>query len=219
MPNYSKAANLMVKKYVASRGIADERVLRAMSEVPRHLFVEEALRGLAYGDHAIPIGEGQSISRPYIVARMTEALNLTGEETVLEIGGGSAYQSAILSRLAKQVYTIERIGSIAVKARKVLLTLYCSNVLYKVDDGTLGWKDKAPFDAILVAAVSPRVPDELLGQLKDGGRIVIPVSVSSGHRLMRYTKEGANFKKEDLGECNFVPLIGEQGWKEDKIRA
>ncbi len=215
MFDHARAARRMVEEYVIPRGITDRRVIEAMMSVPRHLFVEEAFRGQAYGDHALPIGEGQSISRPYIVARMTEALGLTGDERVLEIGGGSAYQSAILSRLVREVYTVERLGTLAAKARKVLVTLRCNNVLFKIDDGTLGWRDKAPFDAILVAAAAPELPHQLLAQLRDGGRIVIPIGGKSEQRLKRYRKVGDGFVEDDLGPCTFVPLIGEQGWKEN----
>lgn len=219
MIDYKRSARRMVDEYVRSRGITDPRVLDAMAEVPRHIFVEEAFQGQAYGDHALPIGEGQSISRPYVVARMTEALGFKGDERVLEVGGGSAYQSAILSKLAKEVFSIERLKSLASRARKTLLTLKCRNVLFKIDDGTLGWRDKAPFDAILVAASSPSVPRELLNQLKEGGRMVIPVGNEKSQRLKRYKKIGDRFVEEDLGECVFVPLIGEHGWKESELNA
>jgi protein-L-isoaspartate(D-aspartate) O-methyltransferase len=214
MIDHSRAARNMVEKYVTSRGIADRRVIDVMGEVPRHLFVEEAFYGQAYTDNALPIGDGQTISKPYIVAKMTEALELCGSERVLEVGGGSAYQSAILSRLAKEVFSIERLDSLAAKARRTLMTLKCSNVLYKVGDGTLGWSDKAPFDAILVAASSPSVPEELLNQLKEGGRLVIPVGRGEGQHLLRYKKRGGQVYKEEIENCKFVPLIGEQGWKE-----
>jgi len=207
----------MINEYVISRGVNDKRVLEAMIEVPRHLFVEEAFQGIAYGDKALPIGDGQSISRPYTVAKMTEALGLEGGERVLEIGGGSAYQSAILSRLAGEVFTIERLGSLAVRARRLLHTLKCMNVLFKVGDGTLGWKDKAPFDAILVAASFSNVPEELLYQLKEGGRVVMPVGKAEKQRLKRFIRKGEGFREEDLGECIFVPLIGEKGWSEREV--
>jgi len=209
----------MVDQYVASRGIRDRRVLDAMREVPRHLFVDPGFHGIAYGDHALPIGEGQSISRPYIVAKMTESLGLNGDERVLEIGGGSAYQSAILSRLASEVFSVERLSSLAARARKVLMSIGCCNVLFKVADGSMGWKDKAPFDAIIVGASSPSVPEELLHQLKDGGRMVIPIGRNGLQRLVRYGRCGNKITRQDLGECEFVPLIGEQGWKETELNA
>lgn len=207
----------MMDEYVIPRGVSDKKVVEAMIEVPRHLFVEEAFQGIAYGDKALPIGDGQSLSRPYIVAKMTEALALEGGERVLEVGGGSAYQSAILSRLAGEVFTIERLGSLAVRARRLLHTLKYMNVLYKVGDGTLGWKDKAPFDAILVAASFSAVPSELLDQLKEGGRLVMPVGKGEKQRLKRYIRMGEQFREEDLGECLFVPLIGEKGWREGEL--
>jgi len=207
----------MMNEYVIPRGISDKKVVEAMIEVPRHLFVEEAFQGIAYGDKALPIGDGQSISRPYIVAKMTEALGLEGGERVLEVGGGSAYQSAILSRIAGEVFTVERLNSLAVKARRLLHTLKCMNVLYKVGDGTLGWKDKAPFDVILVAAAFSSVPEELLSQLKEGGRLVMPVGKGDNQRLKRYVRKGGQFLEEDLGECLFVPLIGENGWSESEL--
>ncbi|MDH3974356.1 MAG: protein-L-isoaspartate(D-aspartate) O-methyltransferase [Deltaproteobacteria bacterium] len=217
MIDHRRASRRMINEYVISRGVNDKRVLEAMIEVPRHLFVEEAFQGIAYGDKALPIGDGQSISRPYTVAKMTEALGLEGGERVLEIGGGSAYQSAILSRLAGEVFTIERLGSLAVRARRLLHTLKCMNVLFKVGDGTLGWKDKAPFDAILVAASFSNVPEELLYQLKEGGRVVMPVGKAEKQRLKRFIRKGEGFREEDLGECIFVPLIGEKGWSEREV--
>lgn len=217
LTDHSRAARNMVEKYVVSQGVTDKRVLEAMGEVPRHLFVEEGFYGQAYTDNALPIGEGQTISKPYIVARMTEALELSGDERVLEVGGGSAYQSAILSKLAREVFSIERLDSLAARARRTLLTLRCLNVLYKVGDGTLGWPDKAPFDAILVAASSPSVPEELLTQLKEGGRLVIPVGKGENQHLLRYRKLGGEVYKEEIENCKFVPLIGEQGWKEGDL--
>jgi protein-L-isoaspartate(D-aspartate) O-methyltransferase len=204
----------MVEEYIVPRGIKDELVINAMIETPRHLFVEEAFQGQAYGDNALPIGDGQSISRPYTVARMTEALQLKGGERVLEVGGGSAYQSAVLSLIAGEVFTIERLKSLSVKARKLLLTLRCHNVLYRVGDGTLGWSDKAPFDAILVAASSPDVSPDLMAQLKVGGRLVLPIAKGERQILTKYVKTKDSFTREELEECSFVPLIGEHGWKE-----
>ena len=214
--DHRRASRRMVEEYVISRGVKDDLVIKAMIETPRHLFVEEAFRGQAYGDSALPIGEGQSISRPYTVARMTEALQLEGGERVLEIGGGSAYQSAVLSHIAGEVFTIERLTSLSVKARKVLLTLRCHNVLYRVGDGTLGWPDKAPFDAILVAAASPAVSPALMDQLKVGGRLVLPVTKGDRQILTKYIRTEDSFTREELEECSFVPLIGEHGWNEEK---
>ena len=219
MTNFKRKAQRMVELYIASRGITDQRVLDAMAEVPRHKFVDPGFQGIAYGDHALPIGEGQSISNPYTVAKMVESLKLEGFERVLEIGGGSAYQAAILSRLASEVYSVERLSSLASRARKTLMSIGCSNVLFKVGDGTLGWKDKAPFDAIIVGAASPSVPEELLHQVKDGGCVVIPIDKNGSQRLIKYKKRGNKIHQQDIGECEFVPLIGEQGWKEDKLNA
>ena len=209
----------MVEEYIIPRGIKDELVIKAMIETPRHLFVEEAFQGQAYGDSALPIGDGQSISRPYTVARMTEALELKGGERVLEVGGGSAYQSAVLSLIAGEVFTIERLKSLSVKARKLLLTLRYHNVLYRVGDGTLGWSDKAPFDAILVAASSPDVSPDLMAQLKVGGRLVLPIAKGERQILTKYVKTKDSFTRVELEECSFVPLIGEYGWKEGTKRA
>ncbi|MDT8317237.1 MAG: protein-L-isoaspartate(D-aspartate) O-methyltransferase [bacterium] len=217
--DHRRASRRMVEEYVIPRGIKDELVINAMIETPRHLFVEDAFQGQAYGDSALPIGEGQSISRPYTVARMTEALELKGGERVLEIGGGSAYQSAVLAVIAGEVFTVERLKSLSVKARKLLLTLRCHNVLYRVGDGTLGWPDKAPFDAILVAASSPGVSPDLMDQLKVGGRLVLPIAKGERQILTKYVKTGDSFTRVELEECSFVPLIGEYGWKEKTDRA
>ena len=214
MIDHRRASRRMVEEYVIPRGIKDELVINAMIETPRHLFVEEAFQGQAYGDSALPIGDGQSISRPYTVAKMTEALELKGGERVLEVGGGSAYQSAVLSLIAGEVFTIERLKSLSVKARKLLLTLRCHNVLYRVGDGTLGWSDKAPFDAILVAASSPDVSPELIAQLKVGGRLVLPITKGERQILTKYVKTEDSFISKELEECSFVPLIGEYGWRE-----
>jgi len=165
----------MVDTQIRSRGIKDERVLKAMGSVPRHLFIEEALRDQAYNDNPLPIGDNQTISQPYIVALMTEALELRGREKVLEIGTGSGYQTAILAELADQVFSIERIAFLASKARRVLDQLKYFNVAIRVGDGTYGWREESPFDAILIAAGAPDIPKKLLEQLKIGGRLVIPV--------------------------------------------
>jgi len=206
----------MVDEQLAARGIKDRRVLSAMGRVPRHLFVEEALRDSAYGDHALPIGEQQTISQPYMVALMTETLALKGTERVLEIGTGSGYQTAVLAELAAQVYSVERIDSLAVKARRLLTTLGYRNVQIKVFDGTYGWKEEAPFDAILVTAGSPEIPMPLTEQLKEGGRMVIPVGERTTQVLKKVTKTPAGIEVTALTGCVFVPLIGGHGWiKED----
>ncbi|MCS7281515.1 MAG: protein-L-isoaspartate(D-aspartate) O-methyltransferase [Desulfobacterota bacterium] len=205
----------MVETQIVARGIKDERVIRAMRKVPRHLFLDEALWPQAYEDYPLPIGERQTISQPYIVALMTEKLNLKGHESVLEVGTGSGYQAAILAELAEKVYSIERIPSIAKRARKILDELNYTNVLIKIGDGTLGWKEYAPFDGIIVTAASPYVPKPLLEQLKIGGRLVIPIGGEFSQDLIVYTKVGENdYEEENYGGCRFVKLIGEYGWKE-----
>lgn len=203
----------MVDTQLASRGIRQKEVLYAASIVPRHLFVDEALWSQAYTDFALPIGEKQTISQPYIVALMTEALGLTGKERVLEIGTGSGYQTAILSLLAEKVYTIERISKLAAKARLLFDELQCSNIVVRVADGTLGWADEAPFDAIIVTAASPDIPPAYIQQLKPGGRLVIPVGTEEMQELVRITKRENGFDKEFLGGCRFVKLIGKNGFQ------
>jgi len=204
----------MVKNQLMARSIRDERVLKAMEKIPRHLFIQEALAGEAYNDHPVPIGEKQTISQPYIVALMTEALELEGSENTLEIGTGSGYQTAILAELSSRVYTIERIKSLLVKARKLLAKLNYNNILFKAFDGTLGWKDYAPFDAIMVTAGAPSVPEPLKEQLADNGRIIIPVGDRYTQELIKITRKGENFEQESFGGCRFVNLIGVHGWKE-----
>ena len=212
--DFKLARERMVKNQLMARGIKDERVLQAMGKIPRHLFIQEALAGEAYNDHPVPIGEKQTISQPYIVALMTEALELKGSENTLEIGTGSGYQTAILAELSSRVYTIERIKSLLVKARKLLAKLGYNNILFKAFDGTLGWKEYAPFDAIMVTAGSPNVPDPLKEQLADNGRMIIPVGDRYTQELIKITRKGENFEQEDLGGCRFVNLIGVHGWKE-----
>ena len=212
--DFKLARERMVKNQLASRGIADEGVLQAMGKIPRHLFISEALAGEAYNDHPVPIGEKQTISQPYIVALMTEALELKGKENTLEIGTGSGYQTAILAELSSRVYTIERIKSLLVDARKLLAQLGYSNVLFKAFDGTLGWKEYAPFDAIMVTAGAPSLPEPLMDQLADNGRMVIPVGDRYTQELIKVTKKGENLEQESLGGCRFVNLIGIHGWKD-----
>lgn len=203
----------MVDTQLISRGIRQKGVLYAMFTVPRHMFVEEGLYSQAYSDFPLPIGEKQTISQPYMVALMTESLNLTGKEKVLEIGTGSGYQTAVLSFLAEKIYSIERISTIASRARKTLDKLHCSNVIVRVGDGTLGWPEEAPFDAIVAAAASPRLPSAYLDQLRDGGRIVMPVGIEDSQELIKITKKDNNTVKEVLGGCKFVKLIGKDGWQ------
>lgn len=213
-PDYRLAREKMVKGQLISRGIQDQRVLDAMGKIPRDRFVDEALAGEAYNDHPLPIGHKQTISQPYMVALMTEALKLTGIEKVLEIGTGSGYQTAILSGLAEKVYTVERIRVLMVKARTILADLECNNVLFKAYDGTLGWREYAPYDAIMVTAGAPRIPQPLLDQLAEGGRLVIPIGDKISQDLMRITHKKGKYLQENLGGCRFVNLIGLHGWKD-----
>ena len=205
----------MVDTQIRSRGIKDTRVLKAMETIPRHLFVEEALMDQAYNDNPLPIGERQTISQPYIVALMTEALELTEKEKVLEIGTGSGYQTALLAQLADRVCSIERIASLANRARKLLDYLHAYNVAIRVGDGTYGWKEESPFDAILVTAGAPKIPAVLVEQLTIGGRLIIPVGDRHTQTLTKATRLSekiGDVKKEELGGCRFVDLIGEYGW-------
>jgi protein-L-isoaspartate(D-aspartate) O-methyltransferase len=193
--------------------IRDSRVLEAMRSVPRHAFVPDALQGRAYGDHALPISANQTISQPYIVARMTELLETTSESRVLEIGAGSGYQTAVLAKVAGQVYSIERIANLAREAQARIRQLNIYNATVKCFDGTLGWAANAPYDAILVAAGGPTIPEPLVAQLKPGGRLVVPVGDSrESQRLVRVVKNETGYTQEDHGACAFVPLIGQHGW-------
>jgi len=212
--DYAIARERMVAEQLVSRGIKDPRVLEVMGRVPRHLFVEEALASRAYSDYPLPIGEKQTISQPYMVALMTEALELKGMERVLEIGTGSGYQTAILADLSAKVYSIERIKSLADQATRLLDQLGYYNVLIKVGDGTLGWKEEAPFDGIMVTAAAPYVPPALLEQLGEGGRIVIPVGDAYSQILKKITKGKDYLRETSLASCVFVKLVGEQGWNE-----
>ena len=214
VPDYRLAREKMVKNQLIPRGIIDPGVLYAMGEVPRDRFVEEALVGEAYNDHPLPIGNKQTISQPYIVALMTEALELTGKEKTLEIGTGSGYQTAILAELSRKVYTVERIRALLVKARQTLQELEYNNILFKAFDGTLGWKEHEPYDAIIVTAGSPKIPQPLLDQLSDGGRLVIPVGNRYSQELIKVTNKKGKYIKDNLGGCRFVDLVGAHGWQE-----
>ncbi|MBN1829351.1 MAG: protein-L-isoaspartate(D-aspartate) O-methyltransferase [Deltaproteobacteria bacterium] len=216
LDRYLKQRLRMVESQIRRRGIHDEAVLKAMEKVPRHLFVDEGLRDQAYADNPLPIGDRQTISQPYIVALMTETLQLTGKEKILEIGTGSGYQTAILAECADRILSIERIPLLAQKARRLLESLGYINILIWLGDGTYGWRDEAPFDAIIVTAGAPSVPSAYKKQLAVGGRLVIPVGSAQSQTLIRYTKlsdDPANLREEDLGGCRFVKLIGENGWK------
>jgi protein-L-isoaspartate(D-aspartate) O-methyltransferase len=203
----------MVKEQMERRGIADVRVLEAMRKVPRHLFVDPVLAGRAYEDAPLPIGEGQTISQPYMVAVMTAALALQGGERVLEIGTGSGYQAAVLAELAGQVYSIERIPALADRAQETLRRLGYDNVTIRVGDGSLGWPEAAPFAAIVVTAGAPRVPPPLVEQLQVGGRLLIPVGSPQAQTLRRVVRKEDGVEQEELVGCIFVRLVGEHGWQ------
>ncbi|HEX6278833.1 MAG TPA: protein-L-isoaspartate(D-aspartate) O-methyltransferase [Pyrinomonadaceae bacterium] len=195
--------------------ITDERVLDAMNRVPRHAFVHSALTAQAYKDNALPIAAGQTISQPFIVARMTELLRLKGKERVLEIGSGSGYQTAVLATVARKVFAVERIATLHTEAKRKLMELGFRNISYRCDDGTNGWEVYAPFDAILVAAGGPDIPGPLVKQLEMGGRMVIPIGPNQKSQiLVRVTRTEKGYDTENFGPCAFVPLIGSHGWDE-----
>jgi protein-L-isoaspartate(D-aspartate) O-methyltransferase len=212
--NFDIARKKMVESQILSRNITDRRLIDALLKVPRHIFVEEAMAAQSYNDKPLPIGEKQTISQPYMVALMTELLELTGKEKVLEIGTGSGYQAAILACLADRVYTVERIRSLIPRARKALDSLGFFNVNIRIADGSIGWKDEAPFDAIMVTAGAPEIPEDLIEQLAIGGKLVIPVGDRVDQTLVRITKrdDGSVFR-EDFIDCRFVKLIGRFGWE------
>ncbi len=214
--DYAARRERMVQQQIVARGIRDERVIEAMRRVPRHLFVPEDRRHLAYEDRPLPIGEGQTISQPYIVAYMTAALQLKGDEKVLEIGTGSGYQTAILSLLARWVYSIERYASLAERARRRLAELGYRNVSIRVGDGSAGWPEEAPFDAILMTAAPPTIPLPLRQQLADGGRLVGPVGNRYDQMLIRLTRKGKQWVQEQLVPVIFVPMVGRHAWAEDQ---
>lgn len=211
--NLERARSRMVEEQLVARGIADPRVLGAMAQIERHLFVEEALQERAYEDKPLPIGARQTISQPFMVGLMTQALALRGDERVLEIGTGCGYQTAVLAELAANVFSIERISTLAVRARQLLDRLGYYNVATRVGDGTLGWSDEAPFDAIVVTAGTPQLPRPLIGQLADGGRLVFPIGEEELQTLVRIRKEGERLREEYFGECRFVKLVGRYGWE------
>lgn len=203
----------MVQEQLVPRGIIDSSVLEAMREVPRHVFVDDALQSRAYGDFPLPIAAGQTISQPYIVALMTQALRLTGTERVLEIGTGSGYQAAILSRLSDQVYTVERINVLLAGARRVFDKLRYFNIVAKLDDGTMGWPEYGPYDAIMVTAGGPEIPQPLVDQLADGGRLIIPVGDQRLQVLQMAERNGDEISFQELEKVRFVDLVGEHGWR------
>jgi protein-L-isoaspartate(D-aspartate) O-methyltransferase len=214
MTDYSRLRERMVQRQIAGRGVRSEKVLDAMRKVPRERFLPKGEGVWAYDDNPLPIGDGQTISQPYVVAYMTEALLLEGGEKVLEVGTGSGYAAAILAEIAAEVYTIERIEGLATMASRVLDDLGYANVHVRHGDGTLGWPEQAPFDGIVVTAAGPEAPQTLKQQLKIGGRLVIPVGESKWYQqVVRITRVAeAEFETEDLLPVRFVPLIGEEGW-------
>lgn len=205
----------MVRRLEA-QGITDQKVLEVMRRIPRHLFISNALWDHAYADHPVPIDRGQTISQPYIVALMTQALQLEKTDRVLEIGTGSGYQTAILAELAKHVYTIERFPELSEKAKKLLMEAGYTNISFLVGDGTLGWPEEAPFDKIIVTAAAPEVPKALVEQLSERGRLVIPVGGRQVQTLLALTKEGGTLRREELCACSFLPLVGKEGWPDEE---
>jgi protein-L-isoaspartate(D-aspartate) O-methyltransferase len=215
---YSKHADereRMVSSQIVRRGIRDERLLEAMRMIPRHLFTSREHRSLAYTDGPLPIGQGQTISQPYIVALMTELLNLKGDEIVLEVGTGSGYQAAVLAHLAMTVHSVERHAELAEHARSILQRLGYENVYVHVGDGSQGLPEYAPYQGIIVTAAAPRVPKPLMDQLDEGGRLVLPVGSLGGQILERWIRHGDDYKSESITPVAFVPLRGEHGWEKD----
>lgn len=214
LPDYFETIRQrMVQEQLIPRGIHDPRVLAVMGEIPRHFFVDDAMQAHAYGDYPLPIVDGQTISQPFIVAFMTQALQLTGTEKVLEIGTGSGYQAVILSRLCARVFTVERLNSLVAGSRRLFDRLRCYNIQSKLDDGTLGWPEYAPYDAIMVTAGGPEIPEPLVAQLADPGRLVIPVGEQDQQELRLVTKKDGLIQEEVLEWVRFVNLIGEHGWE------
>ena len=211
---YEHQREEMVRTQIEARGIKAPKVLAAFRRVPRHLFVSEALRDQAYGDYPLPIGEQQTISQPYIVAEMTQALDLGEDDRVLEIGTGSGYQAAILAQIVYRVYTIERIHSLYLQARYLFDKLHYHNIVMKYADGTKGWRDESPFDGIIVTAGAPQIPDVLIDQMGEGGRLVVPVGNQHTQELTKIFRDEQNIRQINLGGCRFVKLVGEYGWKE-----
>jgi protein-L-isoaspartate(D-aspartate) O-methyltransferase len=210
--SFTRARERMIEDQLIARGIDDVRVLAAMAKIERHRFVEEALASRAYDDRPLPIGERQTISQPFMVGLMTQSLELSGTESVLEVGTGCGYQTAVLGALAANVYSIERLSSLATGARQLLDALGYYNIAIRVGDGTLGWTEAAPFDAILVTAGTPQVPRPLVAQLKRGGRLVFPIGEEELQTLVRIRKEDSGLHEEYFGDCRFVKLVGRYGW-------
>ena len=212
---YQAARLKMVQEQIAARGINDERLIAAMMKVPRHYFVPPHLQSRAYDDNALPIDADQTISQPYMVALMTYHLDLRGDEKVLEIGTGSGYQAALLAELAYRVYTIDRISKLAQKARSILEELGYDNIVVTSGDGTLGWSEYAPYDRIITTAAAPKIPNALFNQLKDGGKMVIPVGDRNSQTLKIIQRQGDEAKVLNSVACMFVPLVGKQGWNSE----
>jgi len=210
---FAEQRRAMVDEQIRERGVCSPRLIQALLAVPRHKFVPEESVGAAYADQPLPIGEGQTISQPYMVAVMTEAMELTGNERVLEVGTGSGYQAAVLSRLAREVYTVEAHTSLATAARHRLARLGYHNVHVHAGDGTLGLPEFAPFDAIVVTAAAPKIPPPLIELLAEGGRLVIPVGQSDHQELLQVRKTGGEITSLVLHYCRFVPLVGRHGWR------
>ncbi|HEY8810337.1 MAG TPA: protein-L-isoaspartate(D-aspartate) O-methyltransferase [Solirubrobacterales bacterium] len=213
MPDFAELRRRMVERQLRRRGIDDERVLAAMGVVPREEFVPERHRGRAYADSALPIGEGQTISQPWIVAAICQALELQGSERVLEVGSGSGYSAAVLSRLAAEVTGVERHAALAAQARRTLDALGVENVELLVGDGTRGVPERSPFEAIAVHATAPAPPQTLLAQLADGGRMVVPIAAEGADLLTVFRRAGSELRREEIAPCRFVPLIGEEGFR------
>jgi protein-L-isoaspartate(D-aspartate) O-methyltransferase len=206
----------MVEEQLRGRGIQDARVLGLMGAVPRHLFIDPTFSSRAYSDHALPIGQEQTISQPYMVALMTQTLGLMGDEKVLEIGTGSGYQTTMLAELAERVFTIERIPEIGIAARERLTGMGYSNVIFRIGDGTMGWREMSPFDRVIVTAGAPHVPSFLEDQLRIGGWGIVPVGDASNQSLVRVTRFDTGLSEEVLCSCTFVPLIGREGWSPEE---
>jgi len=211
---YKRLRQEMVRKQLEERNITNPNVLAAMGKVQRHRFVSEALMDQAYGDYPLPIGDQQTISQPYIVAEMTQALEPKAEDRVLEIGTGSGYQAAILAEIVYRVYTIERIHPLYIKARQLFDEIHYYNIVTRYSDGTCGWEDQSPFDGIIVTAGSPQIPEALVNQLAMGGRMVLPIGNQHTQDLVKIIKTEEGLQERSLGGCRFVKLIGEHGWRE-----
>jgi len=204
----------MVQEQIIARGVKDQRIIAAMRKIPRHLFIDPGIVNRAYDDSALPIGDKQTLSQPFMAARMTEMLTLSGSEKVLEVGTGSGYQTALLAELCFNVFSVEKIRALSRKARILLDRLDYQNIALHVGDGTIGWSEHAPYDGIIVTAGAPKAPQPLLDQLSVGGRLVIPIGDEQAQSLARVTRTRSGFKQEQLGECKFVKLLGKYGWRE-----